>query len=415
MGSVRNRDEDDSAYMIGTYDLPSFGSFHHLSSGSTYTSSILSSFFRDSCSTGSGLDITRLDDTALENTASVFDDTRFSDIFGHVSIGAFKEVAASHPNLADQSQELHQAFHTKCIEVLTRCRFAGGTDSVLGVDCKGLEGEQWRIIKSWPAALEYIVRVLNAALMQPKQNRTAKVLNTLQLQLLKQNRRACTLYDAFPTLSRVFGEEFVKKETEGVFAALKDSSLEIIRELKVLVQTYSPKKVPMEGSILTITGYLMKYIRLLVNHIGSLDMILCRSQANGPLTIEGVNMTGRLATGLIADLESVLKEKSSIYASEPGLQSLFLMNNAHFILQEVEESDVRLMVGAEWIKKRCYHIKQYKTDYLSSSWKQVVHHLETATSTSPPKRRMNNFLKIFYSTPSPLKSFESALNKTWKS
>ncbi|XP_066311613.1 exocyst complex component EXO70B1-like [Miscanthus floridulus] len=427
--ACKHRHEDDSAYMIGTYDLPSFGSFHHLSSGSTYTSSTLSSFFRDSCSTGSGLDITRLDDTVLEDTAPIFDDTRFSDIFGHVSIGAFKEVAASHPNLADQSQELHQAFHTKCIEVLTRCQFAGGTESVLGVDCKGLEGEQWRIIKSWPAALEYIVRVLNAALMQPKQNRVAKVLNTLQLQLLKQNSRTCSmfttnnvseaakepvrlllnlasqvakvkkspdklfcvlymhraLYDAIPTLSRVFGEEFVKKETEGVFAALKDSSLEIIRELKVLVQTYSPKKVPMEGCILTVTGYLMKYIRLLVNHIGSLDMILCTSQDNDLLTIEGVNPTGRLATGLIADLESVLKEKSSIYASEPGLQYLFLMNNAHFILQEVEESDVRLMVGAEWIKKRCYHIEQYKTDYLSSSWKQVVHHLETATSTSPPQ------------------------------
>ena len=58
--ACKHRHEDDSAYMIGTYDLPSFGSFHHLSSGSTYTSSTLSSFFRDSCSTGSGLDITLL-------------------------------------------------------------------------------------------------------------------------------------------------------------------------------------------------------------------------------------------------------------------------------------------------------------------------------------------------------------------
>jgi hypothetical protein len=66
------------------------------------------------------------------------------------------------------------------------------------------------------------------------------------------------MYDAIPTLSRVFGEEFVKKETERVFAALKDSSLEIISELKVLAQTYSPKKVPMECCILTVTGYLIK-------------------------------------------------------------------------------------------------------------------------------------------------------------
>lgn len=414
----------------------------------------------DSCSTGSGLDITRLDDTtSLEDTASIFDDTRFSVIFDHDSIGAFKEIAASHPNLADQSQELYQAFHTKCAEVLTRCQFAGGTDSVLGVDCKELEAEQWKIIKSWPAALGYIVRVLNVTLMQPKQNRVAKVLNTFQAQLFKQNSHACSmfttnnvseaakepvllllnlvsqvakvkkspdklfyvlymhraLYDAIPTLSRVFGEEFVKKEGEGVFEALKNSSLEILRELKVLVQTYSPKKVPMEGGILTITGYLMKYIRLLVNHIESLDMILCKGPTDDLLTIEGVNLTGCLAIGLIADLESVLKEKSSIYAYEAGLQYLFLMDNAHFILQQVEESDVRLMVGAEWIKKLDYRIEQYKMDYRSSSWKQAVDQLDTATSTSPPKRRRNNFLKIFYPTPSSLKSFESALNKTCKS
>ncbi|CAO2167551.1 unnamed protein product [Urochloa humidicola] len=456
---ISSRNGNESVYMIGTYDLPSFGSFHHLSSTSNYTSSTLSSFFRDSCSTGSGLDVTRLDDPILDDHVSIFDDTRFSVIFGHKSLGAFKEIAVSHPNLADQSQELHQAFHTKYVEVLTRCQCAEGIDSVLGVDCKIFEEGQWKIIKIWPAALEYIVRVLNTTLLPPKQNLVAKVLNTLQAQLLMQNSHACSmfttdnvseaakeplclllrlasqatkvkkspeklfyilymhkaLFDAAPTLRRVFDAEFMKKEVEGLVTELKDSALGILRELKLLVKTYSPKKVPMEGGILTVTGYLMKYIRLLLNHTGSLDIILCKDQADDLLTAEVVNLMGNLASGLITDLDSVLKEKSSSYASEAGLQYLFLMNNAHFILQQVEESDLRLAVGAEWIKKRHSHIKQYMRDYLFSSWEKVVNPLETATSTSHPKRRKDNFFKIFYPTRGPLKCFKSVLDKTCKS
>ncbi|CAO2195709.1 unnamed protein product [Urochloa humidicola] len=429
---ISSRHGSESVHMIGAYDLPSLGSFHHVSSSSNYTSSTLSSFFRDSCSTGSGLDVTQLDDPILDDHASIFDDTRFSVIFDHKSLGAFKEIVDSHPNLADQSQELHQAFHTKYVEVLTRCQFAEDINSVLEVDCENFEEGQWKIIKIWPAALEYIVRVLNTTLLPPKQNRVAKaakeplcLLLRLASQAAKVNKSPEKLFyilymhralsDAAPTLRRVFDAEFMKKEVERLVAELKDSALGVLRELKVLVKTYSLKKVPMEGGILTVTGYLMKYIRLLLNHTESLDIILCKDQADDLLTAEGVNLMGRLASGLITDLDSVLKEKSSSYASEAGSQYLFLLNNAHFILQQVEESDVRLAVGAEWLKKRHSHIKQYVIDYLSSSWRHVVHILETATSTSPPKRRRNSFFKIFYPTRSPLKSFESVLDKTCKS
>lgn len=91
------------------------------------------------------------------------------------------------------------------------------------------------------------------------------------------------------------------------------------------------------------------------------------------------------------------------------------MNNTDFVLRQVEESDVRLMVGDQWIKKSHYNIKQYMRDYLSSSWKQVVHPLETASTSSSQKRLRNSFLKIFYPTPSPLQSFELAFSKACKS
>ncbi|KAK8454356.1 hypothetical protein SEVIR_5G437850v4 [Setaria viridis] len=221
------------------------------------------------------------------------------------------------------------------------------------------------------------------------------------------------LFDTTPILSRVFDAEFVKIEVGGVVAALKNSAREMLHELKVLVQTYRPQHEPTPGSVLMITEFLMKYIKLLVNHTENLDPVLYQGQADDLLNIEGVNLTGPLVSGIISDLESVVQESTS-YVPE-GSKFVFLMNNTNFVPRQVEESDVRLMVGDQWIKKRHYNIKQYIRDYLSSSWKQVVRPLETASTSSSQKRLRNSFLKIFYPTPSPLQSFELAFNKACKS
>lgn len=406
----------------GTYDLPaSSGTSQCLSGSSNNTSDTLSSLFRDSCSTGSGFDVALLDNLSLENTNSMMHDTRFSVVFDHESLSTFKGETASHLNVAGQSEEFHQAFHAKCVEM--------GIESVLRLDCKNFQKKQWMPIYRWHQVLLFTIRVLDAILTESKQNhiseaakepirlllglasKVAKVKKSPEKLFCILNMHRA-LFDATPILTRAFDAEFVKIEVGGVVAALKDSARGMLLELKILVQTYRPQHELAQGSVLTITEFLMKYIKLLVNHTGNLDPILCQGQADDLLNIEGVNLTGRLVSGIIADLESVVQESSS-YVSE-GLKFLFLMNNTDFVLRQVEESDVRLMVGAQWIKKRHNNIKQYMRCYLCSSWKQVVHPLETAT-TSSEKRLKNSFLKIFYPTPSPLRSFESALNKVCKS
>ena len=406
----------------GTYDLPaSSGTSQCLSGSSNNTSDTLSSLFRDSCSTGSGFDVALLDNLSLENTNSMMHDTRFSVVFDHESLSTFKGGTASDLNVAGQSQEFHQAFHTKCVEM--------GIESVLRLDCKNFQKKQWLPIYRWHRVLLFTIRVLDAILTESKQNhiseaakepirlllglasKVAKVKKSPEKLFCILNMHRA-LFDATPILTRVFGAEFVKIEVGGVVAALKDSTKGMLLELKILVQTYRPQHELAQGSVLTITEFLMKYIKLLVNHTGNLDPILCQGQADDLLNIEGVNLTGRLVSGIIADLESVVQECSS-YVSE-GLKFLFLVNNTDFVLRQVEESDVRLMVGAQWINKRHNKVKQYMRDYLSSSWKQVVHPLETAT-TSSQKRLKNSFLKIFYPTPSPLRNFESVLNKVCKS
>lgn len=409
-------------YAIGTYDLPSFGSSQCLSGSSNNTRDTLSSVFRDSCSTGSGFDVARLDNLSLENTASVLHEASSISVFDHKSLSAFKGKTVSHPNVADESQELHQAFHAKCVEM--------GIESVLRSDCKNFQKKQWMPIYRWPQVLWFTIRVLDAILMESNQKHISEAIkepirlllnlaskvaivkkSTEKLFCILNMHRA--LFDKIPILTRLFSPEFVKTEVVGVVAALKDSARGMLLELKVSVQTYRPQHELTQGSVLTITQFLMKYIKVLVNHIENLDLILCQGQADDLLDIEGLNLTGRLVSGIIRDLDSVVQESSS-YVPE-RLKFLFLMNNTYFVLRQVEESDVRLMVGPKWIQKRHYSMNQYLRHYLSSSWKQVIHPLETATASPPQKRPRNNFLKIFYPTSSPLQSFESAVNKACKS
>lgn len=436
------RQQDGGVYAFRTNETPSFVSSRRLSlsCGSSYTSSTPSSFlwdsrstpssfFWDSRSTPDSLDPTQLDDPSLENAGSIFGDTRFSVILGHESLNIFKEFTG-HLSLAEYSQELHQAFHTKYSEITNRCQFIGGINLALGVDCENFEEEHWKTIKGWPAVFEHIVRILlkqsgcecdgltHDKLLRAAEKLISRLLNIalVATEVRKSPEKLfCVLYmcktlmDSTPSLRKVFSADFVSR-VDGVLAVLNDFARGILREVKALIQNYSSQKVVQDGSILLITGYLMKYIRLLINHAGSLDTILCHGQNDDILSVEGINSTGSLVCRLISDLSNAIEEKSKLYACE-GLRCIFLMNNAHFIIQEVENSDIQFIVGAEWLKQRHHDINQYMRGYMSASWEPITSHLANASSPHH-KRRRSNILSFFYTTPHPSQSFASSFNET---
>uniref|UniRef100_A0A0A9C1M3 Exocyst subunit Exo70 family protein n=1 Tax=Arundo donax TaxID=35708 RepID=A0A0A9C1M3_ARUDO len=229
----------------------------------------------------------------------------------------------------------------------------------------------------------------------------------------------CTaLMDATPTLRKVLYSTSISTDVGGLLAELKETARGIIKELKGLIQTYSSQKVVQNEGITSLTGYLMRYIRLLVKHKSSLDTVLGHDHTDtvsiveelkstghhGLLTVEGMNSTGSLVFELIADLDSVLEKQSKLFSSK-DLQCIFLMNNMHFILQEVDQSDIRLIVGSRWIRKCQNRINAYMNDYLSASWGPVRSNLETAKSISPSKRLRTNILNFLSASPPPLQNF----------
>jgi hypothetical protein len=369
-----------------------------------------------------------LDDPSLEIASSIFGDSKLIVILGHESINTFRELTG-HLNLVEYSHELHHAFQSKYSEITSRCQFIGGIDSVLGADSENCGEEYWKTIKAWPAAFEHIVRVLNTVLDSLKCNgltpdeillAARKLINRfLDVALAVTEVRKspeklfCTLYmwktivDSTPSLKKLFPADFVSR-VDSVLTVLNDSARGILREFKVLIQNYSLQKVAQDGGILLITGYVMKYIRLLINHAGSLDTILDCGQSS--YLFEGISMTGNLICGLIGDLSNVIERKSRLYASE-GLRCLFLMNNANFIIQEVEHSDIQLIVGAEWLRQHRDDFDRHMRDYMSSTWERVTSYL----TSPPPKRLRPGLLSVFHTNAHLYNSFNSAFKETCNS
>jgi len=254
----------------------------------------------------------------------------------------------------------------------------------------------WQALNS---GKKLINRLLDVALDVPGARKTPE-----KLFCILYMRKA--IVDSDPSLRRVLPADFVSK-VDRVVTVLNDSARGILRDFKVLIQNYSSQKVEQDGSILLITRYVMKYIKLLVKHAGSLDPILGCGQ-NSDL-FEGVSLTSHLVRGLISDLNNVFEEKSRLYASQQGLRCIFLMNNAHFVIQEVEHSDIQLILGAEWLKQRRDEFDMYMRDYMSSTWEKATYHLTVAAS--PPHKRLRpGLLGIFHTNAKP--RFDSCFKET---
>ncbi|WVZ67627.1 hypothetical protein U9M48_016679 [Paspalum notatum var. saurae] len=111
----------------------------------------------------------------------------------------------------------------------------------------------------------------------------------------------------------------------------------------------------------------------------------------------------------------ILNMHRALFKATPTLTRLF---DAEFVKTEVEGVVAALKDSVRgMLLELKVTVRRYKPQYepMQGSIVKVVHPLETAMISSPQKRLRNNFLKIFYPTPSPLQKFESAVNKACKS
>ncbi|WVZ67629.1 hypothetical protein U9M48_016681 [Paspalum notatum var. saurae] len=212
------------------------------------------------------------------------------------------------------------------------------------------------------------------------------------------------LAEVLPELEALFSGEardFIKEEAEGILGRLGEAVRGTIDEFANAIQGETSRRPLPGGEIHPLTRYVMNYVRLLADYNASLNQLLEYQdmEMNG---VDNPNMTplGHRVLTLITHLQCKIDEKASLY-DDDALQNIFLMNNLWYIVQKVKDSELKTLLGDNWIRKRRGQIRQYSTGYLRKSWTRVLACLrddglpQTMGSSSALKAALKDRFKNF--------------------
>ncbi|KAI3699690.1 hypothetical protein L2E82_44128 [Cichorium intybus] len=170
------------------------------------------------------------------------------------------------------------------------------------------------------------------------------------------------------------------------------------------------------GGIHHLTRWVMNYVTTLIDYSNSLNTLLKpesdeQDSSSSPDVSPGVEndefskpsispMTSHFRS-LMSHLESNLEEKSRLY-KEDALGHLFLMNNINYMAEKVKGSELRTVLGDNWIRKRNWKFQQYAMSYERSTLSSILKllkeeglHNSGSISKTLLKERLQGFYTAF--------------------
>jgi exocyst complex component 7 len=195
--------------------------------------------------------------------------------------------------------------------------------------------------------------------------------------------------EAFPVLARMFSwgpAHPVTAAAETALSDLVDAARRCAQDLREIIRSHYPWRMPQGGEVHPCVGFWMGYFRCMLRNRITLYFVL----GEGSLS---------LLAGLISCLEAVLEEKSAALAF-PGLRQVFMLNNTFAIVRRAVRSDLKLFLPPEWLRVREERMEGYIKGYMAASWAPVVSRLDGSGAKQKPVavlRRRNGRGSAFYS------------------
>ncbi|KAK7265561.1 hypothetical protein RJT34_33181 [Clitoria ternatea] len=362
-------------------------------------------------------------DETLESFGEVSDrgSHRFHERGG--SLGVDLLVDLVRPEAVQDLREIidrmvRSGYERECLQVYTSVRRDALDEClvILGVERLSIEEVQkveWKSLdekmKNWVQAVKVVVRVLLSGekrlcdslfgefdeLKESCFNETAKgcVMQLLNfgeaIAICKRSPeklfRILDMYealrDAMPDLQTMVSDEFVIGEVNGVLSGLGEAAKGTFAEFENCIRNETSKKPVISGDVHPLPRYVMNYLKLLVDYEDPMDSLLEISEEDlhrykndlggDGSQLEKMSPLGRQILLLMSDLEYNLVEKSRLY-EDGAMQQVFLMNNLYYLVRKIKDSDLRKVLGDDWIRKRRGQIRQYATGYLRASWSKAL-------------------------------------------
>ncbi|MCO5612605.1 hypothetical protein L7F22_066873 [Adiantum nelumboides] len=197
-----------------------------------------------------------------------------------------------------------------------------------------------------------------------------------------------TLWDLIPDINLIFSDDVccnVRAEAHGILVRLGEAARGTFAEFENAIQRDASKIPVPGGAVHPLTRYVMNYIWLLFSYSGTLRRLLgdkkmamvCHSgtsSINDEGSRNGTDHLSPLAVQIIwltVLLECNLDGKSKLYR-DIAQSYLFLMNNAHYIVQKVKQSELSSLVGEDWVRKHAGMVRQYATNYVRAAWMRAL-------------------------------------------
>nr|XP_027078009.1 exocyst complex component EXO70E2-like isoform X1 [Coffea arabica] len=212
-------------------------------------------------------------------------------------------------------------------------------------------------------------------------------------------------------------ESCVRTECQDILRRLGDCAKATFLELENAVATNISANAFPGGGIHHLTRYVMNYIRTLADYGKTLDVVLkdhekedqvSTSPDMSPVSEEDNNSCESSSASpvalhfrsLLSILECNLEDKSKLYRDE-SLRHLFLMNNIHYMAEKAKSSELRNVLGDEWIRKHNWKFQLHAMNYERATWSSILSLLrdegiQNPGSTSISRTLLKERLQSFY-------------------
>ncbi|KAJ9698315.1 hypothetical protein PVL29_007411 [Vitis rotundifolia] len=220
-----------------------------------------------------------------------------------------------------------------------------------------------------------------------------------------------SISDLWPEIDSIFSFEStsaVLSQATSALIRLGEAVRTMLSDFEAAIQKDSSKTPIRGGGVHPLTRYVMNYISFLSDYSGVLSVIVAEWQPTVQSSMpesyfespkSGDDPTPEISlrlAWLVLVLLCKLDGRAGLY-KDVSLSYIFLANNLQYVTTKVRTSNLRYLLGDDWITKHEIKVKQYASNYERMGWSKVFSSLPENPSADISPEKAKEYFKKFNS------------------